>query len=474
MRRAAETLADRDNAELFELLNAEWQQRAETWQKQHLRWLRDWLMPRGGKQQAKNRELRHVGGLSLQRIQTLRSLYRVMKSFHQKPTPDDLLAGKELVEEDAKRGRRFGQRMLDAFEQLRENRIKQLASRIVEATLGIGSENRAHWDGHKRARQQIKSQNVSEATRRRFKPCHAVVIENLERYRPDETQTRRENRQLMDWSARNVRKFLMEGCELNGLYFAEVAPQYTSRQDSRTGAPGVRATELPRRVLAEAASLWLRTPCGQPLGAETDFEKCQRSARYWKGEIERAEKRLARKEKSPRDQYLVDLARKAHAEPGGQHATVCIPRRGGELFISAEPATDWHSGILQADLNAAANIGLRALMDPDWPGVWWYVPAQLQDGRYVPAAEKVSGCPKDLFRGWSLGRFNSGFTNSGFDVVPDESSRRRNSSRSITNLWRDVSDLPLTEGAWVHLKVYGPQVEARVLKQLRKLARLEG
>jgi len=467
MRRAAETLAGRDNADLFELLKAEWQQRAETWQKQHLRWLRDWLMPRGGKSQAKNKALRHVGGLSLQRIQTLRSLYRVMKSFHQKPTPDDLLAGKKLVEEDAAKGRRFGQRMLDAFEQLRENRIKQLASRIVEAALGIGSENRAHWDGHKRARQQIKSQNVAEATRRRFKPCHAVVIENLERYRPDETQTRRENRQLMDWSARNVRKFLMEGCELNGLYFAEVAPQYTSRQDSRTGAPGVRATELPRRVLAEAASLWLRTPCGQPLDVETASEKCQRSVRFWKGEIERAEKRLARKEKSPRDQYLVDLARKAHAEPGGQHATVCIPRRGGELFLSAEPATDWHSGILQADLNAAANIGLRALMDPDWPGAWWYVPAQLQDGRYVPAEKKVTGLPKKLFDGWALGQEGKGFS-------IDAPAMTSATAQKNPNLWRDVSDLPLTDGEWLHRKVYEPQVEARVLKRLRKLAGLDG
>jgi hypothetical protein len=46
---------------------------------------------------------------------------------------------------------------------------------------------------------------------------------------------------------------------------------------------------------------------------------------------------------------------------------------------------------LQADLNAAANIGLKALMDPDWIGAWWYVLADTATGR--PDPEKVKGCP---------------------------------------------------------------------------------
>ena len=75
--------------------------------------------------------------------------------------------------------------------------------------------------------------------------CHAVVIESLRNYRPDELQTRRENRALMNWSAGKVRKYLEEGCQLHGLHLREVMPNYTSRQCSRTGLPGLRCDDVP-------------------------------------------------------------------------------------------------------------------------------------------------------------------------------------------------------------------------------------
>src|SRR5262249_4717538 len=78
-----------------------------------------------------------------------------------------------------------------------------------------------------------------------FPACHAVVIEDLEHYRPDQTQTRRENVRLAHWAARNVRKLIMEGCELNGLHFVEVSPRFTSQHDSRSGGPGRRCQDMP-------------------------------------------------------------------------------------------------------------------------------------------------------------------------------------------------------------------------------------
>ena len=71
-------------------------------------------------------------------------------------------------------------------------------------------------------------------------------------------------------------------------------------------------------------------------------------------------------------------------------STVLFPRRGGELFVSidSQPST---LGSLQSDLNAAANIGLKALTDPDWPGGWWFVLINLASGQPIP--EKVAGCP---------------------------------------------------------------------------------
>lgn len=85
------------------------------------------------------------------------------------------------------------------------------------------------------------------------------------------------------------------------------------------------------------------------------------------------------------------------------YSTVCVPRRGAELFVSAQPAIQSHTGIVHADLNAAANIGLRALMDPDWPGAWWYVPAQLKDGFFVPADDKTSRLPVRFIWGLEVG-----------------------------------------------------------------------
>lgn len=479
LRRAAETLVDRDNSELFELLQREWQQRETTWQKQHLRWLRDWLMPRSEKAAVKGKELRHVGGLSLKRIQTLRSLYKVMKAFHQRPKPDNLLAGKEQVERDAAQvpPRRFGQRMLDAFERLRENRIKQLASRIVEAALGVGSENRSHWDGHKRARQRVDMQAVKDEDKRRFKPCQAVVIENLKNYRPDETQTRRENRQLMDWSARNVRKFILEGCQLHGLYFNEAMPQYTSRQDSRTGAPGMRCHEVRTAVLRAAAlqvtelKSAISDVAKRATSEITPTAHFEQQVRFWKGELERCCKRLGKADETLLDRYMIDLAKKTLTgdDDWQRHfATVCLPRRGAELFVSAQPATDRqggsYRGIVQADLNAAANIGLRALMDPDWPGAWWYVPAQLKDGSYVPLEDKTTGLPPDLFNGWQVAAAGD----------EQQSSKKSSRSKNNPNLWRDLATTELREGCWKKYKEYQQDVTLRVIDRLRKMMRLDG
>jgi hypothetical protein len=244
------------------------------------------------------------------------------------------------------------------LDQLRENRIKQLASRLVEAALGIGSENSLdHWkDGKLRPRKQIDDP--------RFAPCHVVIGEDLENYRPEQSRLRSENRRIRDWAARNARKYIMEGCQLNGLYFDEVSPNYTSRQDSRTGAPGVRCDDIPVREFLT-----------------------------WQKIIDAAKKRIAAEGKDSRDKYLVVLYDKWSAA----NETKCrdsrplrIPSRGGELFVSADPQSPAAKGI-QADLNAAANIGLRALLDPDWSGSWWYVLVKTLDGKTDP--KDFPGCP---------------------------------------------------------------------------------
>ncbi|CAG1013369.1 hypothetical protein ANRL4_04916, partial [Anaerolineae bacterium] len=234
LRPVAERLAQNDSLRMK--LHVAW---ATRWRedddllKKKLRWLRDWVLPRG--KSARDKSIWNVGGLSLTRIATIKSLYQVQKAFFTRFTPE----GRQMEDgKPATAGEGFGQSILDTLEQMRENRVKQLASRIAEAALGIGIEQEENNNKDiKRPRERINDP--------RFTPCHAVVIESLTHYRPEETRTRRENRQLMDWSAAKVKKYLAEACELNGLHLREVPAGYTSRQDSRTSAPGVRCSDIP-------------------------------------------------------------------------------------------------------------------------------------------------------------------------------------------------------------------------------------
>ena len=190
LRSAAERL--RGNVAISGELASLWQERSAEWAKR-LRWLRDWVIPRFSKRTKGERVrlARKVGGLSLDRIATIRGVYQVMRAYTSRPEPTNLRAGVERLEKAAAQKLRpeFGRRMLAKMERLRENRVKQIASRIVEAALGVGSEEPLHRKGRKRP--------IAAIADPRFAPCHAVVIENLENYRPDDKRTRRENRGLM-------------------------------------------------------------------------------------------------------------------------------------------------------------------------------------------------------------------------------------------------------------------------------------
>jgi hypothetical protein len=94
-----------------------------------------------------------------------------------------------------------------------------------------------------------------------------------------------------------------------------------------------------------------------------------------------------------RDRYIAALAERhtSNSETTAPSKNLLrIPSKSGELFVSADPDSPTSNGI-QADLNAAANIGLRAVMDPDWSGAWWYVPVKSVDG--TTDTKDFPGCP---------------------------------------------------------------------------------
>lgn len=408
---------------LHEAWKKRWEEDDERWKKQ-LRWFKDWIFPRG--KHANDPTIRKVGGLSLTRLATMTEFRRkVQVGFFTRLHPDGTRA--ETKEQ-------FGQSTLDALEHLREQRVKQLVSRIVEAALGIGSEASKHWDNGKRPRQRINDS--------RFAPCHAIVIEDLTHYRPEETRTRRENQQLMTWSSSKIKKYLAEACQLHGLHLREVSASYTSLQDSRTGAPGIRCQDVPVRE-------FMQSP-------------------FWRKQVKQAEAKQSENKGDARERFLCDLNAMwkdktvADWEKAG---VIRLPLNGGEIFVSADSNSPAAKG-LQADLNAAANIGLRALTDPDWPGKWWYVPCEPSSFR--PIKDKVEGSaavnPDQTLR--QAAQAQSG------DAAKDKKKRGNKSggkSKEVVNLWQDVSSIPLDQrtGEWKEYAVYQNEVQCRAIRILK-------
>jgi hypothetical protein len=415
-----------------ECLNSKWRTR---WQDDDKGWQRrlceisHWLLPGKKDLDAGRRTLadvKRVGGLSLKRLAAIQEFRgKVQVGFFTRLRPD---GSKEVLPEH------FSDRILTTVKHLKENRVKQLASRIVEAALGIGRELRP-----------LSGRDQKRPRERVYDPCHAIVIEGLKNYRPDELQTRRENRQLMSWSARNVRKFLVEACQLNCVRLTEVPPDYTSRQDSRTGAPGIRCKDWPSGDFRR----WFEA-------RQSELDKELRSLQAKDTRNPEDEARAAEL------QYLFVAYQRTLK--GDDH--VCIPERGGEIFVSAKPCPSCERKGrkgppgLQADLNAAANIGLRALLDPDWEGKWWWVPC---DPDFKPAKDKVQRCTVlDLTKPLRE------------KPVEEKKAKgkKKEKAKEFVNLWRNVSAKPLHGDEWQVYKEYWNRVRSDVIKVLRKQAGL--
>jgi IS605 OrfB family transposase len=445
---------------------------------EHLRVLTDWIMGchlPGAQSKSWNRK---VGGLSLTRIATMRSLYQLHKAFAMRPQPHELRGAPEEGESNAG----IAQSILDAMECLREQRVKQIASRIVEAALGVGIErDRVRDEPEKKWRYPKRPCGLlyhvdgqgTEHGDSRFETCHAVVIENLRNYRPDELQARRENRALMAWSAGKVRKYLEEACQLHGLHLREVMPNYTSRQDSRTGLPGMRCADVP----------------------VADFV----DNRWWRKAVKRAKERkqtptkdrpydaharllVALDERWPDRNEVPESQQAAYTDRVNRAKPICLVTTGGDLFVPASPWSCEANGhrpgafcngkrALQADLNAAANIGLRALLDPDFPGKWWYIPCDPETKS--PKADKVKG---SIIEG--IGPLQ---TPPSAPAAPKTTKTRRKASdtghrKEVVNLWRDPHATGIQGVAghetWHETPAYWKIVQQRVVNLLRERAGL--
>lgn len=210
---------------------------------------------------------------------------------------------------------------------MKEERVNQTAHMILALALGV----------------QLKAPNADKQHREEHdihgeyepipgrKPVDFIVLEDLSRYTTDKSRARSENSRLMKWCHRAINEKIKMLAEPFGLPVVEVFASHTSRFDARTGGAGFRAAEV---------------------GAN--------DRDYWKKSIE----------KEPNSAMAEVFAQLDALEAAGvKNARLMIPQAGGEFFIEAKPYTNAHDPatlpkVRQADINAAVNIGLRAIAGP--------------------------------------------------------------------------------------------------------------
>ncbi|MFZ9936244.1 MAG: type V CRISPR-associated protein Cas12b [Luteolibacter sp.] len=289
---------------------------------------------------------RDQGGLSIARIDRITSFRKVLLSFNRlcglepgtKPPSGREMRAQPLPDPCKE--------LSDKLEAMKEQRVNQTAHLILAEALGL--ELKPH-DTTRVERQKIDLHG--EYIRKR-PPVDFIVIEDLARYRTTQGRTRQENSRLMQWCHRQISAKLKELCEAYGIAVLETPAAYSSRFCSLTGQPGFRAEHLTKRSFAESF--------------------------YWRHAVERAEREAeGKKTLSISSQGILKLRDRLAALPDGSKETLLAPRPGGGIFV---PAGD---GIIQnADLNAAVNLGLRAIAAPDQFGIHSRVRSEWREGSY--------------------------------------------------------------------------------------------
>ena len=290
-----------------------------------------------------DKKLRGQRGLSLKRIQQLAELRRRCQSLNRslQHTP-----GERSRDGASRRGIELPDpcpEILTKMEHIKEQRIHQLAHDILAQALGLRL--RVHQVDKDKRREQDRHGEYERTPGR--KPVDFIVIEDLEFYATTQRRAKSENAKLMLWSRRELRKKLIELCETYGLGVVETSPDYTSKFDARTGGPGFRATEITPASKQEPRwrkmlDRWERHLKGEKIGDPKSVREHQHMAKLFS---------------------MVDAANEGRRSSDKRNPwrTLYAPQGGGPLFVAA--AGD--GGPVQADINAAVNLGLRAIAAPD-------------------------------------------------------------------------------------------------------------
>lgn len=307
------------------------------------------LLARQPDQARRGVRIRGQRGVSLARIEQLEELRRRWMSLNralQRQAGERPPSARQLRDQPVPEP---CPELLAKIERIKEDRVDQLAHAILVQALGVRLKAR-----HDLPLDRRRAGDHHGEYERFRDPVDMVVLEDLSRYLSDQGRAPQENTRLMQWAHRQVLAKVKMLCEPYGIPVAEVPAAYSSRFCSRTGIAGFRAVEVTdadrhrwpwRRLLAEAKAR----------GAEANEEA-----------------RQARELFALFDEVPPERRRRL---------TLLAPRAGGPLFVPIVPWPNDRSGVQQADLNAAINIGLRALAGPTAFGIRTRLRVEPHDGQ---------------------------------------------------------------------------------------------
>lgn len=231
--------------------------------------------------------------------------------------------------------------LLEKMDELREQRVNQTAHLILAEALGIRLRP-PQKDQALRIRYDVHGEYERILDRQ---PVDFIVLEDLSRYLSSQGRARSENSRLMKWCHRAVLKKLKELCEPYGIPVLETPAAWSSRFASRNGVPGFRAAEL--------------TP-----DARNKYhwrKHLDRLAAAARGEIklnreERVQSNRVRQLFALLENINADLLKNRPSRP--KWRTLLAPQVGGPIFVPMR------GPLMQADINAAINLALRAIASP--------------------------------------------------------------------------------------------------------------
>lgn len=250
--------------------------------------------------------------------------------------------------------------ILTKLENIREQRVNQTAHLILAQALGLKL---------RAPQMSAKSREITD-THGEYEvgcpPVDILVLEDLSRYLSEQGRAKSENTRLMKWCHRAIMLKVKMLAEPFGIPVLETPAAYSSRFCSLTGVAGFRASEVGWGDRNEFR--WRELLKVDLTELQAEITKAANN----KAKLETLERQFA-VAKATQDTFreLEKISRSTQP-----HRTLIAPQPGGPMFITAKemphPAPTekrkqkGNIGVLpmQADINAAVNLALRAVAHP--------------------------------------------------------------------------------------------------------------